>query len=49
MKEHELVSSMTATSHEMEGSVDLKEILCNGTYVLVQFGGNYCPKCGEEL
>ena len=47
--EHELVGSFTATSREMEGSISMKEILCDGTYVAVQFGASYCSKCGKEL
>ena len=44
---HKLIGSFTAVADE--GSLDLKQIECGGKYVSVEFGANYCPKCGEAL
>ena len=46
---HKLIGSFTARSYQIEGSIDMKEIECGAKYVSVEFGANYCPKCGEEL
>ena len=46
---HKLVGSFTARSYELEGTIDMKEIECGGKFVSVEFGANYCPKCGEAL
>jgi len=46
---HELVGTVTVTSKNLAGPVDLKEIECGRHYVMVEVGENYCSRCGEEL
>ena len=44
---HKTLGSFTAVTDE--GSIDFKEIKCGAKYATIEFGANYCPKCGGEL
>ena len=46
---HEIIGTGEYCSPEFVGTVNLKEIKCEGKYIMVQMGANYCTHCGEEL